>query len=87
MRECEKWLSDLHELDRIADSAIRLVREEVNQDAVELDRLIRDIETEMTALRRARPAPPRAAQPDCQRCHNPGSSGRPLVLATNLQSR
>ncbi|RWK05859.1 ATP-binding protein [Mesorhizobium sp.] len=49
----EKWLSDLDELDRIADSAIRLVREEVNQDAVEaveLDRLIRDIKTEMTAL-------------------------------------
>ncbi|AZO23300.1 HAMP domain-containing protein [Mesorhizobium sp. M1E.F.Ca.ET.045.02.1.1] len=49
----EKWLSDLDELDRIADSAIRLVREEVNQDAVEaveLDRLVRDIETEMTAL-------------------------------------
>ncbi|KUM27845.1 histidine kinase [Mesorhizobium loti] len=51
--EREKWLSDLDELDRIADSAIRLVREEVNQDAVEaveLDRLIRDIETEMTSL-------------------------------------
>lgn len=49
----EKWLSDLDELDRIADSAIRLVREEVNQDAVEpveLDGLVRDIETEMTAL-------------------------------------
>ncbi|TIS51770.1 ATP-binding protein [Mesorhizobium sp.] len=49
----EKWLHDLDELDRIADSAIRLVREEVNQDAVEaveLDRLIRDIETEMTSL-------------------------------------
>ncbi|TIX52243.1 MAG: two-component sensor histidine kinase, partial [Mesorhizobium sp.] len=43
----EKWLSDLDELDRIADSAIRLVREEVNQDAVEpvaLDTLVRDIE-------------------------------------------
>jgi len=49
----EKWLSDLDELDRIADSAIRLVREEVNQDAVEpleLDRLVRDIEAEMTLL-------------------------------------
>ncbi|CAN7630291.1 ATP-binding protein [Mesorhizobium amorphae] len=46
----DKWLHDLDELDRIADSAIRLVREEVNQDAVEpveLDRLVRDIETEM----------------------------------------
>ncbi|TPL51770.1 ATP-binding protein [Mesorhizobium sp. B2-4-6] len=49
----EKWLSDLEELDRIADSAIRLVREEVNQDAVEpveLDRLVRDIEVEMVSL-------------------------------------
>ncbi|UCI23502.1 ATP-binding protein [Mesorhizobium sp. B2-8-5] len=49
----EKWLSDLDELDRIADSAIRLVREEVNQDAiepVELDRLVRDIEVEMISL-------------------------------------
>ncbi len=46
----DKWLHDLDELDRIADSAIRLVREEVNQDAVEpveLDRLVRDIEAEM----------------------------------------
>lgn len=49
----EKWLSDLDELDRIADSAIRLVREEVNQDAVEpvaLDTLVRDIEVEMVSL-------------------------------------
>lgn len=49
----EKWLNDLDELDRIADSAIRLVREEVNQDAVEpveLDRLVRDIGTEIASL-------------------------------------
>lgn len=49
----EKWLHDLDELDRIADSAIRLVREEVDQDAVEpveLDRLVRDIEAEMVSL-------------------------------------
>ncbi|RWL97227.1 MAG: HAMP domain-containing protein [Mesorhizobium sp.] len=49
----EKWLSDLDELDRIADSAIRLVREEVNQGAVEpveLDRIVRDIEVEMVSL-------------------------------------
>ncbi|RWF17922.1 ATP-binding protein, partial [Mesorhizobium sp.] len=49
----EKWLSDLDELDRIADSAIRLVREEVNHDAVEpveLDRIVRDIEVEMVSL-------------------------------------
>ncbi len=51
--ERDKWLHDLDELDRIADSAIRLVREEVDQDAVEpvdLERLVRDLETEMTSL-------------------------------------
>lgn len=49
----EKWLNDLDELDRIADSAIRLVREEVAGDALEpvdLEKLIRDIEAEMVAL-------------------------------------
>lgn len=49
----DKWLHDLDELDRIADSAIRLVREEVDQDAVEpveLDRLVRDIQAEMQSL-------------------------------------
>jgi signal transduction histidine kinase len=49
----DKWLHDLDELDRIADSAIRLVREEVNQDAVEpvdLERLVRDIAAEMRSL-------------------------------------
>ncbi|SDA55157.1 ATP-binding protein [Mesorhizobium qingshengii] len=51
--EREKWLHDLEELDRIADSAIRLVREEVAGDAVEsvdLERLVRDIEAEMVSL-------------------------------------
>jgi signal transduction histidine kinase len=51
--ERDKWLHDLDELDRIADSAIRLVREEVNQDAVEpvdLERMVRDIEAEMVSL-------------------------------------
>jgi len=51
--ERDKWLHDLDELDRIADSAIRLVREEVNQDAVEpvdLQKLVRDIEAEMVSL-------------------------------------
>ncbi|MET2829595.1 ATP-binding protein [Mesorhizobium shangrilense] len=51
--ERDKWLHDLDELDRIADSAIRLVREEVDQDAVEpvdLERVVRDLETEMTSL-------------------------------------
>ncbi|MBZ9742048.1 MULTISPECIES: sensor histidine kinase [unclassified Mesorhizobium] len=49
----DKWLHDLDELDRIADSAIRLVREEVNQDAVEpldLEKMVRDIEAEMATL-------------------------------------
>ncbi|MCQ8873216.1 HAMP domain-containing protein [Mesorhizobium sp. M7A.T.Ca.TU.009.01.3.2] len=51
--ERDKWLHDLDELDRIADSAIRLVREEVNQDAVEavdLAKTVRDIEAEMASL-------------------------------------
>ncbi|QKC95930.1 ATP-binding protein [Mesorhizobium sp. NZP2298] len=51
--ERDKWLHDLDELDRIADSAIRLVREEVNQDAVEpldLEKMVRDISAEMAAL-------------------------------------
>lgn len=34
--EREKWFSDLEELDRIADSAIRLVREEVSTSDLEL---------------------------------------------------
>ena len=49
----EKWLHDLDELDRIADSAIRLVREEVNQDAVEpvdLAKLVREIAAEVRSL-------------------------------------
>ncbi|TPK89455.1 ATP-binding protein [Mesorhizobium sp. B2-4-17] len=51
--ERDKWLHDLDELDRIADSAIRLVREEVNQDAVEpidLEKMVRDISAEMASL-------------------------------------
>lgn len=49
----DKWLHDLDELDRIADSAIRLVREEVNQDELEpvdLRRMVCDIEAEMVSL-------------------------------------
>lgn len=49
----DKWLHDLDELDRIADSAIRLVREEVNQDAVEpvdLAKLVREIAAEVRSL-------------------------------------
>lgn len=50
--ERAKWLADLEELDLIADSAIRLVREEVSHDGVEvlrLDRLVRDIAAELEA--------------------------------------
>lgn len=49
----EKWLADLNELDRIADSAIRLVREEIedgNGEAVRLDRLVTDVITELREL-------------------------------------
>lgn len=44
--EREKWLADLEELDLIADSAIRLVREEVSNDApaqVDLGALVEDV--------------------------------------------
>lgn len=48
--EREKWLTDLEELDRIADSAIRLVREEVEHDdraALDLDLLVRELALEL----------------------------------------
>lgn len=48
-----KWLSDLEELDLIADSAIRLVREEVGADGSEplrLDRLLAQIGRELRSL-------------------------------------
>lgn len=52
--EREKWLVDLEELDSIADSAIRLVREEVAaesaSDTVQLDDLISEIVGEMRQL-------------------------------------
>lgn len=51
--ERQKWLSDLHELDQIADSAIRLVREEVNGDQaeeVELDEMLCDLVEELQHL-------------------------------------
>ncbi len=49
----QKWLSDLEELDQIADSAIRLVREEVNGDRaeeVELDAMICELVEELQLL-------------------------------------
>ncbi|WP_423209700.1 ATP-binding protein [Paracoccus yeei] len=51
--ERAKWLSDLEELDMIADSAIRLVREEVGVDGgepIRLDRLLRQIALELRSL-------------------------------------
>nr|WP_246753821.1 ATP-binding protein [Jiella flava] len=48
--ERETWLKDLDELDRIADSAIRLVREEVepsSQEATRLDLLMTEIVEEL----------------------------------------
>lgn len=47
------WLADLEELDRIADSAIRLVREEVAEAAPEplgLDALLRSLADDLVAL-------------------------------------
>ncbi|MBJ3778444.1 ATP-binding protein [Acuticoccus mangrovi] len=51
--ERHKWLADLEELDQIADSAIRLVREEVTQDGAEpvrIDRIVGEIVEELTIL-------------------------------------
>lgn len=51
--EREKWLADLDELDRIADSAIHLVREEIADDAcdpVRLDTLLCEVVTELREL-------------------------------------
>lgn len=48
--ERDKWLADLEELDMIADSAIRLAREEVSRDGQEplrLDLLLQDIVDEL----------------------------------------
>jgi signal transduction histidine kinase len=49
----EKWLADLDELDRIADSAIRLVREEIAEeggDPVRLDNLLSEVVEELCEL-------------------------------------
>lgn len=51
--ERRKWLSDLEELDRIADSAIGLVREEISKDSLEqvrLDTIVKDIVAELKAI-------------------------------------
>ncbi|PZQ18992.1 MAG: two-component sensor histidine kinase [Ancylobacter novellus] len=49
-----KWLADLEELDRIADSAIRLVREEVDPDAaqiVDVAKMVCEIADELVEIR------------------------------------
>ncbi|GAC1043660.1 ATP-binding protein [Rhizobium sp. No.120] len=51
--ERRKWFADLEELDRIADSAIGLVREEISRDSLEqvrLDRIVDDIVSELKAI-------------------------------------
>lgn len=51
--ERRKWFADLEELDRIADSAIGLVREEISKDSLErvrLDRIVESIVTELKAI-------------------------------------
>jgi signal transduction histidine kinase len=51
--EREKWLKDLNELDRIADSAIRLVREEIEasaNDVLRLDVLVEEVVSELKDL-------------------------------------
>jgi signal transduction histidine kinase len=49
----EKWLADIDELDRIADSAIRLVHEEIEDgkgEVLRLDRLLNDVVGELQEL-------------------------------------
>jgi signal transduction histidine kinase len=49
----EKWLADLDELDHIADSAIRLVHEQIddsNGEPVRLDNLVNDVISELKEL-------------------------------------
>ncbi|RLL73987.1 HAMP domain-containing protein [Ochrobactrum soli] len=52
--ERAKWLADLEELDSIADSAIRLVREEVDSNGateiLQLDRLVTELVAELRAI-------------------------------------
>ena len=51
--EREPWIHDLDELDRIADSAIRLVREEVEGtegEALRLDELVTEVATELCEI-------------------------------------
>ncbi len=72
--ERDKWLADLMDLDRIADSAIRLVREEVqpaSEEVLRLDTLVVEIVEELTQM--ALPAELVRAEPVSVR-------GRPMAL-------
>lgn len=79
--EQETWLKDLEELDRIADSAIRLVREEVadqaGEEGVRLDRLVDEIGRELTEVGRSVSVV--AAEPACV-------EARPLALKRALRN-
>ncbi|MBP0617632.1 ATP-binding protein [Jiella mangrovi] len=80
--ERETWLKDLEELDRIADSAIRLVREEVEPQAAEpvrLKPLLAEIVGELGEIGRC-VAPPAQAVPDL------AVLGRPLALKRALRN-
>jgi signal transduction histidine kinase len=49
----EKWLNDLDELDRIADSAIKLVREEIDEDTAEpvaLNAAVRELTDDLVSV-------------------------------------
>lgn len=76
----EQWLSDLSELDRIADSAIRLVREEVEgagDETVQLDGLVEELtqELQQTGLAVA-----------LLRCDPVSVPGRPMALKRALRN-
>lgn len=79
--EQETWLKDLEELDRIADSAIRLVREEVadtaGEEGVRLDRLVAEIGRELTEV--GRRIAWKAEEPACV-------EARPLALKRALRN-
>ena len=85
----EVWLKDLAELDRIADSAIRLVREEVDEASIEdvpLGPMIREIAGELVEIGRDVVVETASAGP-----MGPGSSGpitraRPLALKRALRN-
>ena len=80
--ERETWLKDLEELDRIADSAIRLVREEVEPQGAEpvaLPGLLAEIARELTEIGRD-------VEPLSQRMPALTVMARPLALKRALRN-